>query len=134
MDKIKEILRKTISASSFDSRDTKIWGRDDAARRIHRLIDKEKAELAFVTNAWGVVGVHYRLFPGGVECVLTYMDETGFSEAKGWISAPESQIESYDRQRLSMQALTKATVVMNDQLSALNDEIEKHYEALKGGE
>lgn len=81
--------------------------------------------MKFVTDMWSVVGVHYRLFPGGVECEITYMDETGYSTAKGWVPAPEGQVESYDRHKLAGDALEKAIAIMNDQLSALNDEIER---------
>ena len=82
---------------------------------------------AFVTDMWGVVEVCYRLFPGGVECEITYIDEAGFSTAKAFVPAGKEEIEKYNRHKLSMQALKKATQLMNDQLSALNEVIEKHY-------
>lgn len=83
--------------------------------------------MKFVTDMWSVCGVSYRLYPGGVECEITYMDETGYSTATGWVPAPEGQIESYDRHELAGNALERAVDIMNGQLSALNDEIERRH-------
>lgn len=81
--------------------------------------------MKFVTDMWSVVGVHYRLFPGGAECEITYQDETGFETATAFVSAPEGEIEHYDRHKLAGDALEQAVEVMNSQLSTLQEEIER---------
>ena len=43
---------------------------------------------------WGdVVGITTRIFPGGVEVVLTVSDEAGFSQYKAWASAGNFEAE-----------------------------------------
>ncbi len=39
IEEAKKILDKHIQASSFDSRDTKIWGKDEAAKEINQLYE-----------------------------------------------------------------------------------------------
>lgn len=81
--------------------------------------------MNLVTDDWAVVGVYYRLYPGVVECEITYMDETGFKAAKAFCQASKHQIESYSREFLSQSALNMATEIMKEQLASLRVAIEK---------
>ena len=80
-----------------------------------------------VTNDWGVVGAYYRLYPGGVECELTYITEPGFETAKAFVKVPESQIEKYDRQKIAEEALSLATKQMKKDLKNLEKAIDKWW-------
>lgn len=79
--------------------------------------------INLVTNNWSIVGVCYRLYPGGVECEITYQDETGFETAKAFCQAAKDQIESYNRELLSHSALTMAIEIMLEQLHELQKAI-----------
>lgn len=81
--------------------------------------------MNLVTDDWGVAGIHYRLYPGGVECEITYQDETGFGTAKAFCTASKHQIESYNRELLSQSALNMAIEIMKEQLASLQEAIEK---------
>ena len=66
------------------------------------------SNFKFVTDNWEVVGVAYRLFPGGVECEVSFIDEAGIDKAASFVPAPDGQYESYDRHKLAAEALRKA--------------------------
>lgn len=63
-----------------------------------------------------ICGVAFRYYPGGVTCVITVIDEGGFTEYESWVKA-ESEADS---RKKNAQALCRA--------------IEKYIDAEKGND
>jgi len=70
------------------------------------MTDEEKAQI--IPTDSGIVGIEYRLYPGGVSCEVTYSTEAGFEESTAFIQASFNEIEIYDRYDLAVKALKEA--------------------------
>jgi len=64
--------------------------------------------LKYAVPKLAIVGVNFRLFPGGVECEITYQSEAGFEMGKVWV-ADEAELHSPKILALALyQAIQKA--------------------------
>ena len=60
--------------------------------------NKDKSKMSPTLLSGDVCGTEVRIFPGGVECLITVADEAGFITYKGWIHTKDlTEVDKNDR-------------------------------------
>ena len=62
----------------------------------------------YIPDDWGIVGINFWLYPGGVECVVTQNTMAGLDESKSFVKAGMDNVESYNRQLFAAEAFSQA--------------------------
>lgn len=96
-------------------------------------LEGAEGNTKFVTDSWSVVGVEYRLFPGGVECEITYEDMAGFNVVKSFETAASGEVEKYDRQELATKALNNAIDKMKVESEHCQKEYDRRFKSGRAG-